>query len=471
MKHLILDSSLLEKLHSNFYSKQEAQPLLNPQLVSVNEKFALKLGFDKETLYTKEFLEFTNGQYILEGSTPYSSAYSGHQFGYFVPNLGDGRALNLGKLNNYDLQLKGSGTTPYSRNGDGRAVLRSSIREFLVSEAMYGLGIPTTRALAIITSDTKVQRDYTQEQGAIVLRASSSWIRFGSFEFAYINKENKKERLKNLADYVIKHSYPELKNSKNKYEELFFTIVDKTASVLALWQSVGFMHGVMNTDNMSIEGLTIDYGPYAFMEEFDKKFICNLSDHEGRYSFENQPFIANWNLSVLAKVLSPIANHELMESYNDMFIAKFKEKYMKIMKDKLGLYNKEINDKQLILQLFKAMQEDKIDYTSFFYELSYGQEYFQGKNISKWIDAYKQRLEKEELSREKRLTKMKKFNPKYILRNYMLQDAIEKAEKGDFTLVNNLLTIAHNPFDEHKGFEKYTKPKNGWEPLRCSCSS
>jgi len=231
------------------------------------------------------------------------------------------------------------------------------------------------------------------------------------------------------------------------------------------------MHGVMNTDNMSIEGLTIDYGPYAFMEEFDKKFICNLSDHEGRYSFENQPFIANWNLSVLAKVLSPIANHELMESYNDMFMAKFKEKYMKIMKDKLGLYNKEINDKQLILQLFKAMQEDKIDYTSFFYELSYGQEYFQGKNISKWIDAYKQRLEKEELSREKRLTKMKKFNPKYILRNYMLQDAIETAEKGDFTLVNNLLTIAHNPFDEHKGFEKYTKPKNGWEPLRCSCSS
>jgi len=472
MKHIKLDSSILEKLHSNFYSKQEAQPLKNPKLVSVNEEFALQLGFDKESLYSKEFLEFTNGKYILEGSHPYSSAYSGHQFGYFVPNLGDGRALNLGKLNGYYLQLKGSGTTQYSRHGDGRAILRSSIREYLVSEAMYGLGIPTTRALAIITSDTKVQRDYENEQGAIVLRASSSWIRFGSFEFAYINKKDNKHRLKNLADYVIEHSYPELKKSKNKYEELFFTIVDKTAHLLALWQSVGFMHGVMNTDNMSIEALTIDYGPYAFMEEFDKKFICNLSDHEGRYSFENQPFIAQWNLSVLAKVLSPIANHELLESYNDMFIGKFKEQYFALIASKIGLneYNYK-KDGQLLVRMFKAMQEDKIDYTSFFYKLSLGQEYFQGENISKWISEYQQRLTQETLSKKQRLSKMKELNPKYILRNYMLQEAIEKAESGDYSLVNDLLTIAHDPFGKHKEFEHYMEPKNGLDTLRCSCSS
>jgi len=472
MENITLDSSILGKLHSNFYSKQEAQPLLNPKLVSVNEDFALKLGFDKDSLYTKEFLEFTNGKYILQGSTPYSNAYSGHQFGHFVPNLGDGRALNLGKLNGYYLQLKGSGTTRYSRHGDGRAVLRSSIREYLVSEAMYGLGIPTTRALAIITSDTKVLRDYEQEQGAIVLRASSSWIRFGSFEFAYINKKDNKHRLKNLADYVIEHNYPEFLNSKNKYEELYFAVVDRTIELLALWQSVGFMHGVMNTDNMSIEGLTIDYGPYAFMEEFDRGFICNLSDKEGRYSFENQPFIAQWNLSVLAKVLSPIANEKVMNSYNDTFIGKFKKRYFELISNKLGLstYSFE-KDGELLVQLFKAMEADRIDYTSFFYDLSIEKEYFQGENISTWIKEYQKRLEQETITKQERLSQMQQLNPKYILRNYMLQDAIDAAENGDVTLVNDFLEIAHNPFGEFKKYEHYTQPKSGWESMKCSCSS
>jgi len=472
MQNLKLDSSILKKLHSNFYTKEDAQPLISPKLVSVNEEFAIQLGFDKESLYTDEFLEFTNGKYILQGSTPYSNAYSGHQFGYFVPNLGDGRALNLGKLNDYYLQLKGSGTTQYSRHGDGRAVLRSSIREFLVSEAMYGLGIPTTRALAIITSKTKVLRDYEQEQGAIVLRASTSWMRFGSFEFAYIDKKDKKARLTNLADYVIEHNYPELQNSKNKYEELYFAVADRTVELLALWQSVGFMHGVMNTDNMSIEGLTIDYGPYAFMEEFDKGFVCNLSDNEARYSFENQPFIAQWNLSVLAKVLSPIADEKLMNNYNDAFIGKFKKRYFEIMASKIGLdiYGYE-KDGQLLVRMFKAMEEDKIDYTSFFYDLSQGKEYFQGDNISTWIKEYKVRLKDETLSKDNRLANMQKVNPKYIFRNYMIQDAIDAAERGDFTLVNDFLEIAHNPFGEFKKYEQYTQPKSGWQAMKCSCSS
>lgn len=470
MTHLCLDSSILHKLHTKFYTKLDAKPLINPKIGSINTPLALELGFTKENFLSNKFLKFINGEHILSGSQSYAFAYSGHQFGYFVLNLGDGRALNLGKLKNYHLQLKGSGVTPYSRNGDGRAVLRSSIREYLISEAMYGLGIPTTRAVALITSDTKVLREYEQEQGAIVLRASPSWIRFGSFEYAYTEKE-KKESLLNLANHVIYESFPELNHLSNKYEELYFKIVDRTIELLALWQSIGFMHGVMNTDNMSAIGVTIDYGPYAMMEEFDKGFICNLSDHEGRYSFENQPFIAQWNLSVLAKVLSPIADHQVMENYNDSFIGKFKKRYFSIMKEKLGLYNENIDDKKLILQLFNAMQDDKIDYTSFFYGLSTDTLTVQGNHINNWLHTYFKRQEDESISKEERLAKMRKINPKYILRNYMLQDAIDSAENGDFTLVNDFLKIAHNPYGDFPKYEHYTKPKPEFEPLKCSCSS
>lgn len=472
MQHIQVDSSLLDKLHTKFYSLEEAKPLINPKIVSVNEPLSLELGFTKEDISSELFLDFINGKHLLNGSKPYANAYSGHQFGYFVPNLGDGRALNLGKLKNYYLQLKGSGTTPYSRHGDGRAVLRSSIREYLVSEAMYGLGIPTTRAVALITSDTKVMRDYEQEQGAIVLRAATTWKRFGSFEFAYLDKKDQKEKLTNLADLVIEESYPQFINSKNKYEEFYFAVVDKTVELLALWQSIGFMHGVMNTDNMSIEGLTIDYGPYAFMEEFDKGFICNLSDHEGRYSFENQPFIAQWNLSVLAKVLSPIADQKLLDNYNDTFIGKFKKRYFELMAKKIGLdsYDYE-KDGQLLVRMFKAMSEDKIDFTSFFYDLSQGRDYFQGEHISSWIKEYQMRLKNETTSKEDRLQSMQKINPKYILRNSMIQDAIDQAEDGDYTLVNDFLKIAHNPFKQWKEYEHYTQPKKGWEALKCSCSS
>ncbi len=471
MKNIKLNCDILQKLDKKFYSKFGITPLNNPQIVSINTTLANQLGFSSENLTSNSFLKFLNGEYLPTGSTPYSKAYSGHQFGYFVPNLGDGRAINLGKINNHTLQLKGAGLTPYSRNGDGRAVLRSSIREYLLSEAMYGLAIPTTRAVAIITSDTKVLREYESEQGAIVLRASTSWIRFGSFEYAYIGK-NKEQNLKQLADFVIEESYPEFQNVSNKYEELYFAVVDKTIEMIALWQSVGFMHGVMNTDNMSIEGLTIDYGPYAMMEEFDKGFVCNLSDHEGRYSFENQPFIAQWNLTVLAKVLSPIADEKLLNSYCDSFIGKFKKQYFEIMKEKLGLYNKEIDDTSLILRLFGAMQSESIDYTSFFHGLSKGDfSFIETPQMKSFLVLYKKRLEKEKISTEDRLVKMQKKNPKYILRNYMLQDAIDAAEQGDYKLVNDFLEIAHNPYGEFSKYEKYTKPNKDFKAMKCSCSS
>lgn len=471
MKNIQLSCDILEKLNNNFYSKCNVTPLKNSKILSINKRLANKLGFSDEAINSKEFVQFLNGNYLLTGSIPYSQAYSGHQFGYFVPNLGDGRAINLGKIDNYNLQLKGAGLTPYSRNGDGRAVLRSTIREYLLSEAMYGLSIPTTRAVAMITSDTKVFREYKVEQGAIVLRASSSWIRFGSFEYAYLGK-NKKENLIQLADFVIEESYPQLKNIHHKYEELYFAIVDNTLEMIALWQSVGFMHGVMNTDNMSIEGLTIDYGPYAFMEEFDKGFICNLSDHEGRYTFENQPFIAQWNLSVLAKIFSEIADYKLLESYNDTFIGKFKKRYFELIKKKLGLYTTNIDDTSLLLRLFSAMHSENIDYTSFFWNISYGDfSFINTHQMLAWLELYKKRLLKEKISTKNRLEKMKKTNPKYILRNSMIQDAIENAEQGDFTLVNDFLEIAHNPFGDFKKYEKYMQPNKELKVLTYSCSS
>ncbi|MEA3353003.1 MAG: protein adenylyltransferase SelO family protein [Campylobacterota bacterium] len=228
----------------------------------------------------------------------------------------------------------------------------------------------------------------------------------------------------------------------------------------------------MNTDNMSAAGLTIDYGPYAFMEEFDQDYVCNLSDKEGRYSFTNQPFIAQWNLSVLAKVLSPIADEGLMNSYNDMFIGKFKKRYFAIMKEKLGLYNTDIDDTTLILRMFSALQAESIDYNSFFYKVSCGDfNFLDSIQIKGWFKLYKNRLEHETVSKEERLSKMKKINPKYILRNYMLQDAIDAAENDDYRLVNDFLEIAHDPYGDHPKYEQYTKPKPNWEPLRRSCSS
>jgi len=452
------------------WSEHHAIPLKNSRLISKNEKLIDEIGLklDDETL-----TQFLNGQTSYNNNS-FAMAYSGHQFGYFVDNLGDGRALNIGKLGKYNLQTKGSGATKYSRMGDGRAVLRSSIREYLLSEAMHGLGIPTSRALAIIGSDSSVYRE-ENEECAIVLRAASSWVRFGTFEFTYL--QEKPELIKELADYVIDESYPELLNLENKYDEMYFKIVDNTIELMAKWQSVGFMHGVMNTDNMSIAGLTIDYGPYAFMERFQKDFICNHSDKEGRYSFSNQAFIARWNLLVLAEVLKPIITYNICEKYASQFIGRFKERYFTIMANKIGITYKE-KDARLLLDMFTMLEKCKIDYTPFFYNLSIDNinairvmsEDIENFNL--WHKEYTQRVQEENKSQQQRLEKMRKINPKYVLKNYMLQDAISLAKNGDYTLVNDLLKIAQNPYEEHKAYEKYAfaTPK-GADGLICSCSS
>ena len=467
----------------NLYQKLKATPLKNPKLVSFNKKACDLIGLDYQSCETQEFLEFMNGEKVLNGSVPYSMVYAGHQFGYFVPQLGDGRAINLGSINGWHLQTKGSGLTKYSRSGDGKAVLRSSIREYLMSEAMHFLGIPTTRALAIIDSDTFAHREWNEESCAVVLRMSPSWIRVGTFEF-FARTKNAKENLTQLCEYVIKENYPELIGVENRYEKMFYSLVDKTANLLAFWQVYGFQHGVMNTDNFSIAGLTIDYGPYAFMDYFEKNSICNHTDVEGRYSYNNQPFVARWNLLVLANALNQICDENKLKEYMKTFLTQHQKIYLELINKRLGHDASKSGDSNfnLILELLGSLESSKMDYNVFFYRLTNLKSFddlssildiavFQ-EPLKQWFESYKKVCEEQSDGFESRLEIMKKVNPKYILKNYMLQDAIQKADEGDYTLVNELLEIAQNPFDEHPKFEEYAKPTPmKYANIKLSCSS
>ena len=465
------------------YQKLKPTPLKNPKLVSYNPQACDLINLDYAECETKEFVDFINGSNILKGSEPYSMVYAGHQFGHFVPQLGDGRAINLGSVNKWHLQTKGSGITRYSRRGDGRAVLRSSIREYLMSEAMHGINIPTTRALGIIDSETFAHRGWEEESCSIVLRMSSSWIRVGTFEF-FARTQNAKENLTQLADYVIEQSYVHLKDEENKYEKMFYCLVDKTAELFALWQTYGFMHGVLNTDNFSMAGLTIDYGPYAFMDYFEKNCICNHTDTEGRYSYNNQPYVARWNLIVLADALGQICSKEKLMQYMNTFLPQHEKVYLELMNKRLGLDASKSGNSNLnlILELLGSLEASKIDYNLFFYKLTNLKSFddlssvldnavFQ-EPLKQWFDSYIKVCEEQESSFESRFIIMKKVNPKYILKNYIIQEAIEKAHLGDYSLVNDLLKIAQNPFDEHLEFERYAQSTPmKFANIQLSCSS
>lgn len=461
-----------------FYDKVEPTPLKKAFLISVSQNAAKLLGVEDDVSLDEHIVNIVNGSHKLEGSETFAMCYAGHQFGYFVPRLGDGRAINLGKVKGQNLQLKGSGQTLYSRQGDGRAVLRSSIREYLMSEAMHGLGIATSRALALIGSDTDVARE-RWEKGAIVLRLSPTWVRFGSFE--YFNAKGEHDKLQKLADYVINESFAHLKESEGMYLKMYEQIVKNTATTVAGWQSVGFNHGVMNTDNMCIDGRTIDYGPFAFLDDYDANHICNHTDVEGRYSFKNQPGIAHWNLAQLAKALSPIVNYEsALKTLDENFGETYENEYLGIMYKKMGLFTRDEKDVELVKYLLGSLQSSPVDYTRFFRTLSrYSGEReeilslveFQTP-LNEWLDDYDKRLMRESLSQEERHERMLAINPKYVLNNHILQEAIDEAKTGDFSMVNNLLKVAHDPFEEHEELEYLCKPtplkaKN----LKLSCSS
>ncbi len=469
-------------LESNFYEKVDPTPLHKPFVISTSQSAARLLGVDEDVALDEELLNIVNGNTKLEGSETFAMCYAGHQFGEFSGRLGDGRVINLGKVNGQNLQVKGAGLTLYSRLGDGRAVLRSSIREYLMSEAMYGLGIETSRALALIGSETDVRRE-KMEKGAIVLRLSPTWVRFGTFEYFYASGEH--DKLKVLADYVIEESFPYLKGSAKEhnsvYLKMYAEIVKNTATTLAKWQSVGFNHGVMNTDNMSIDGRTIDYGPFSFLDSYDPSYVCNETDKQGIYSFSNQAGSARWNLDMLAKILSPIIEHELAEEVlDDLFWSTYTNVYSQIVYEKMGLQTKQEEDKELSEGLFRALASADIDYTEFFRKLSR----FNGnksdildssvnrKALDEWLDKYSMRLEKETLSEAARHEKMLAVNPKYVLKNHSLQEAIEKAEAHDFNMVNDLLKVALAPFDEHPELEYLCKATPmASKNINLSCSS
>ena len=452
-------------LGDEYFAQVETKKLENSKLIHVNQSLKKELNLD---ISDENLLSICSGEKKLGDVTPISTVYAGHQFGYFVPQLGDGRSCLVGEISNYEVSLKGAGTSPFSRGADGRAVLRSSIREYLCSIAMEALNIPTTKALALVASDTGVYREHL-ENASIVTRVAESHIRFGHFEFFAANGQN--ENVKKLADFVIKHHMPEV--DKENYLDLFKEVVRSTALMIARWQAQGFAHGVMNTDNMSILGLTIDYGPFSFMETYNPGFICNHSDTQGRYSFEKQPSVALWNLHRLADALKSLVNEtQLKDALSEYEPALVKE-YSSLMRRKFGLLEVNDEDNALINDFLELLYINKKDYHRSMRQLSSGKEHSLGGNFDSWFVRYKARLEKETSKMSQRVALMQSVNPKYILRNYLAEVAIRKAEDlNEYDEIETLFQLLKKPFDSHEGYETYdSKPPEWAQNLELSCSS
>jgi len=472
-------------LPNTLFSRVDPAGLNDPALVCVSEDTAQLLDLDPDSLQSETALHVLSGNSIHSSWQPIAMKYTGHQFGYYNPDLGDGRGLLLSEVKNqngetWDLHLKGAGMTPYSRQGDGRAVLRSSIREFLVSEAMAALGIPTTRALAVVDSQTPVMRERV-ETGAMVMRVAKSHIRFGHFEYCAFTQQI--DLLKTLADHVIQHHFPTLIQQENPYLGLFESVLKSTTRLMAQWQTIGFAHGVMNTDNMSILGDTFDYGPYAFLDDYIPSYICNHSDHQGRYAFNQQPNIANWNLAVLAQALLPLCDKQslinILETYSD----EFQSAFIGIMAKKLGLdWLSEAQQPQLktiIEETLSMLAKGRMDYTIFFRKLAthQGRMWLRDHTLDlngfdEWHAHYTQIIANDPRTETERATAMNGVNPKYILRNYLAQKAIEDAQAGNYETVNALHQVLRKPFAEQPENEHFANFPPDWgKAMEISCSS
>lgn len=467
---LVFDNQF-SRLGAHFYASLSPKPLPNAHMVSHNPQAAELIGLTREDMVTKRALAFFSGAEMIEGAQPLAMVYAGHQFGGYSPRLGDGRGILLGQVRGtgnilWDIHLKGAGQTPFCRGADGRAVLRSSIREYLASEALHHLGIPTSRALCLIGSDELVRRE-SMETAAGLIRLSESHIRFGSFEYFFYTAQQ--DELKKLADYVLDIHFPDLKCAPAPYDSLLLEISARTAQMIAGWQAFGFAHGVMNTDNMSILGHTFDYGPYGFMEAFDPHYICNHSDDRGRYAYDQQPGIGLWNCMALARALSPLIRPQAADQMKSQYQAQFSARYDEMMNRKLGLLTLQDGDRERVQALCALLAEHGKDYTIFFRNLSDGNIPAEFKD---WQNIYEDRLEQEETSPEQRQQIMRAINPKYILRNYLVQTAIEQAEQGDFSEIDRLMTLLRRPFDDQPGFEDYAAAPPEWgRHLDISCSS
>ncbi|SER38929.1 MULTISPECIES: protein adenylyltransferase SelO [unclassified Pseudomonas] len=461
------------------------EPLDNPRLVAASPGAMALLDLDPAVAETPVFAELFGGHKLWAEAEPRAMVYSGHQFGSYNPQLGDGRGLLLGEVYNqagehWDLHLKGAGQTPYSRMGDGRAVLRSSIREFLASEALHALGIPSSRALCVIGSDTPVWRE-KQERGAMVLRLAPSHIRFGHFEYFYYTK--KPEQQKQLGEHVLALHFPECQEQPEPYLAMFREIVERNAELIAKWQAYGFCHGVMNTDNMSILGITFDFGPFAFLDDFDAHFICNHSDDQGRYSFSNQVPIGQWNLSALAQALTPFISVEALRESLGLFLPLYQAHYLDLMRRRLGFTQAEDDDQKLVERLLQLMQNSGVDYSLFFRRLGehapeqalarLRDDFVDRNGFDAWAELYRERVARDPIQgQDLRRERMHAVNPLYILRNYLAQKAIDAAEAGDYSEVRRLHQVLSQPFEEQPGMDSYAERPPEWgKHLEISCSS
>ncbi|MCA0894551.1 protein adenylyltransferase SelO [Microbulbifer agarilyticus] len=462
-------------------------PLENPHTIHVNPSVVALLGLPPASAEDPAWAVLTSGAKLFPGSVPFAMKYTGHQFGSYNPDLGDGRALLLGEVEHqgqrWDLHLKGAGQTPYSRFGDGRAVLRSTIREYLAGEALTALGIRSTRALSIVASSEPVARE-KMETGAALIRVAESHIRFGHFEYLFYTRQLEAQH--KLVEHVCAQFLPEVNGLpvQEQAEALLRFTVRRSAELVAGWQSVGFAHGVLNTDNMSIIGDTFDFGPYGFLDDYEPGFICNHSDHTGRYAFDAQPGVVLWNLNALAHAFSSLLDTETLKDclgqYQPLLIDFFAER----MRRKLGLALEDDGDQQLCADLLQILESGQVDYTLFFRALSHycGERPaaslqalvapVQHQALDDWLSRYDQRLQKEQRSATERSHDMLRTNPKFVLRNYLAQRVIEAAEAGDYGPLATLFTLLQSPFDEHSKYEDWAAaPPESGKHLPISCSS
>jgi uncharacterized protein YdiU (UPF0061 family) len=476
------------RLPERFYARVRPTSAVEPKLIRLNRTLAAELGIAPEWLARTEGIEFLSGKKVVEGSDPIALAYAGHQFGNFVPQLGDGRAILLGEVvdrsgDRRDLHLKGSGRTPFSRGGDGYAALGPVLREYVVSEAMHALGIPTTRALAASTTGQMVMRE-TILPGASIVRVASSHIRVGTFQFFAARGDT--EALQLLADHVIARHYPEAAAAERPYRALLDAVIAAQARLIAAWLGVGFIHGVMNTDNMSVAGETIDYGPCAFMDEYDPTTVFSSIDRMGRYAYGNQPQIALWNLTRFAETLLPLLHDDQDEAIADaeaalaMFGPLFQSEYIGIFRKKLGLIQEGEEDSALIAALLAAMTENRVDFTNFFRLLADAQQpgaaaeparslFIDPTAFDAWAERWRNRLAQEPQDEPARSLRMGEANPAFIPRNHRVEAMIRAAvDHQDFGPFEELLAVLSRPFDDQPDFAHYTEPPAEEERVRAT---